>query len=181
MLFYFKILLKKCKLSIILKVIDPKIADLVVNVHFRHQTGAMQCKPCGPGSSCSWLWASWSTGLPQHKPPRWAPRLMPLHCVFCCSCLQQCLSDFAMLHTYMALLKSTLLFEQQCTGRVSLAVCFMRSNVRVSYLVVQLPNRADAVHLSADFAVRILCAHRGASVPSHCWMEWTSLLCLRRW
>lgn len=37
---------------------------------------------------------------------------------------------------------------QQCTGRVSLAVC---SNVLVTYLIVQLPNRANAVHLSADF------------------------------
>ncbi len=46
----------------------------------------------------------------------------------------------------------------------------MCSNVYVTHLEVQLPNTAHAVHLSADFAVRMLCAHRVASVPGHCWM-----------
>ena len=84
---YFKFLLTSCTLSLILNVIGPKIAAVVVNVHFRHQTGAMRCKLCGLGSSCSWLWVSWSTGQPQHKPPRSAPWLAPLQCVFCCSML----------------------------------------------------------------------------------------------
>ena len=133
-----------------------------VHVYFRHQTGAMQCKLSGPGSSCSWLWVSWSTGLLQQKLPRLAPQLKPLHCP---SAVQACSS--ARQASYIC---GTAVFRIAVCTAVHRAL-FIGCVFHAQQCASDSSGTACTVHLSADFAVRMLCAHRVASVPSHCWME----------